>query len=225
MIANSPDAGSLRIAAEHDIDTLVVNAQNGKRLPDSENDAVISFVADHFDAGEPQTVSLLGAMTIINETIVRTFNGSNIPEDTVIARRNEPHKVKRGLDLHGLIRDELLAPHPDRGRFGLINNHSGPTALTANLHGHQPTAQMMLGEANETAVVLHAVGTGIDTGPVIDAIRVPFDPDLAMLIMGRDDSYINKLAKHVFRTHIQGAEKGFTAFALDRQLHNRYASV
>lgn len=74
---------------------------------------------------------------------------------------------------------ELLDVFP----LGIVNLHNGPLP---EYRGANVLQWSIISGAAETAVTLHYVDAGIDSGPVIDAIRVPIEPiDTALTLRAR----------------------------------------
>jgi methionyl-tRNA formyltransferase len=93
-----------------------------------------------------------------------------------------------------IIREDVL----DLSRLGAINIHA---ALLPRNRGCNPTQWEIINGDSETGVTLHEIDIGLDTGPIVDQIRIP-------LLF--EDTWIDIQKKHIEATeHL--IEKNLTA--------------
>ena len=88
-----------------------------------------------------------------------------------------------------IIREDILSIP----RFGGLNIH---TALLPRNRGCNPTQWAILNKEFETGVTLHEIDSGLDTGPIVDQIKIPiYFQDTWVDIRGREAQATNDLLK------------------------------
>ena len=79
----------------------------------------------------------------------------------------------------------------------VVNTHSAPLPAFPGAH---PIEDVLAAGARETAATIHWVDEGVDTGPVIRAVRVPVEPgDTAATLRARVQAVEHRLLPDVVR--------------------------
>jgi phosphoribosylglycinamide formyltransferase 1 len=88
-------------------------------------------------------------------------------------------------------------PFFDRYGGRIVNTHSAPLP---DFPGAHPIEDVLASGARETAATIHYVDEGIDTGPVITAVRVPvYEGDTVQSLRARVQAVEHRLLPQVVR--------------------------
>lgn len=228
IITTDPNAGILEKAARAnrdfgmDIETFVVPGKAGRRQDEATQCSILEFM----ERKEATTLALLGALVIMGKVLVTALNGEDIPEPDLPRTLDEAKKIMVPSDdgFGYYLPEDFPHIEEDSGRYGLPNTHPAPTIVTANTHGQESQERLLQLESLVAGQTFHAVGHGIDTGPIFafNPIDVPHE---LLLQAKKGPEELEAASEELFSLVQKNAEKPNIAYDLEIQAKKRHEYV